>query len=100
MGAICRENNMAKLEGAVQIHWASGLHIRPATSIVELLQEYKCQIYFKKDGVLYDARSVLQILTMAAQHLEHLKIIANGEDAKAAVGALEKFFLEYDDRMW
>lgn len=94
------EKIISKVEGEVQISWASGLHIRPAASIVELLQEYQCKVYFIKAGKSYDARSVLELLTMSAQHLEHLRIIANGEDAKVAVRALEKFFVEYDDRLW
>ncbi len=84
-------------QGQVVIQWELGLHIRPATLIAQLLQRYNARVSLIKNGVAYNAKSVLQMLTIEAHQSDIIEIQANGNDAEEALCALKKFFLEYDD---
>lgn len=69
-----------------------GLHTRPATMIVKLLQESKSSVTFvyKKESV--DARSILSILMLAVQKNALLTIKVEGEDAEETIRRLQEAF--------
>ncbi len=83
---------MKKLKANVKVRNAMGLHTRPATEIVKLLQKYKSQVSlkYKKDTV--NARSILGILMLAAHQNAKLEIIVEGEDAEATLNGLVEAF--------
>ena len=92
-----------KLTAKVQVKNAMGLHTRPATEIVKLLQRFKSKVSltYKKDTI--NARSILGILMLAACQNSRITIAIEGEDAEetmqALVEAFEKGFgTEYGDR--
>ncbi len=88
-----------QVQGEITITWASGLHIRPATLIVQLLQKYKAQVEFIKNGKTCNAKSVIQLLTLGAENQEKLSIVASGDDASAAMEALLCFFSQYNENI-
>lgn len=65
-----------------------GLHTRPATEIVKLLQHYKSNVFltYKKDTV--NARSILGILMLAASKNAKIKITVEGDDAEETLKKL------------
>ncbi len=69
-----------------------GIHTRPATAIVKLLQNFRAKVAFtyKKDTI--NARSIMGILMLAAQKNCFITITAEGEDAKEVVQALASAF--------
>lgn len=69
-----------------------GLHTRPATAIVKMLQNCKCQVSFihKKDTI--NAKSILSILMLAAKRNSQITITAEGEDAEDVVEKLADAF--------
>ena len=69
-----------------------GLHTRPATMIVKLLQDSKSSVTFtyKKESV--DAKSILSILMLAVQKNGVLTVKIEGDDAEETLERLEKGF--------
>jgi phosphotransferase system HPr (HPr) family protein len=68
----------------------NGLHARPATKFVEVASRYGCEITVTKDGMVVDGKSVIEILTLAAEQGTHLVITGDGDDAQEAVETLAK----------
>lgn len=65
-----------------------GLHMRPADMFVRLANSFAAEVKLGTDQQLVDGKSILSLLTLAAEHGTELTIIANGTDANAAVTAL------------
>lgn len=72
-----------------------GLHMRPALLVVQLASKFQSQIEIQKDSLKVNARSVLDVMTLAATNGSALVITARGGDAQEAVDALVQF-LETD----
>jgi phosphocarrier protein len=65
-----------------------GLHARPSTQIATTASRFESEIQIAKDGMVVDAKSVLELLMLAAECGSQLTISAEGSDAKQAVTAL------------
>ena len=65
-----------------------GLHARPAMRFVELANKYACGIEVSKASLTVDAKSIMSVMRLAATKGTVLKIMADGDDAEAAVNAL------------
>lgn len=65
-----------------------GLHARPATLFVKTAMKFKSTIKVIKDGMEADAKSLLSVLSIDARQDDELTIIAEGEDAEAAIKEL------------
>ncbi|MEL7431569.1 MAG: HPr family phosphocarrier protein [Chlamydiota bacterium] len=85
---------MKRVKKVVKIRNDLGLHTRPATAIVKLLQRFRSKVEFtyKKDTI--NARSIMGILMLAAQKNCFITIRAEGHDADLVVEALSKAFSE------
>lgn len=81
-----------KVISKVQVKNRMGLHTRPATTIVKLLQNVKCDVHFKHRSELVNAKSLLSILMLAARKNSGITIIAEGEDAEDVVEKLVDAF--------
>ena len=66
----------------------TGLHARPAFLFAQLAGTFAANIVVIKDGERIDGKSVLSILTLAAEQGTKLKIEAVGQDAPEALEAL------------
>ncbi len=62
-----------------------GLHARVATSLVQAMEEYSCQVTLIKDDVEVSARSVLGLLLLAATPGSELLVRATGPDSVQAI---------------
>jgi phosphocarrier protein HPr len=74
----------------LQIKNKYGLHARPAALLVKIACKYKANIELSKDGMVINAKSILGVMTLAAERGSEIEIIASGEDAEAAVADIEK----------
>jgi len=86
---------MSKLQQKVQVKNALGLHTRPATTIVKLLQNCKCDVYFTHKRETINAKSILSILMLAARKNSKITITVEGEDAD---DTLEKLMDAFENR--
>ena len=79
---------MPQAEARVVLTNKMGLHARPSTQIATTAGRFASDIQIAKDGLVVDAKSVLELLMLAAECGSQLTITATGDDAKAAVKAL------------
>ncbi len=86
-------NRELEVSREVIIHNQLGLHARPAALLAKEASRYKSEIRLVVDEVEVDAKSILDILTLAAPQGTIVRVVARGEDAQEAVDALEKIFL-------
>ena len=81
-----------KLVRKVRVKNNLGLHTRPATVIVKLLQNCKSDVTFvhKKENI--NAKSILSILMLAAKKNSQITVTVDGEDADDIMSKLEAVF--------
>ena len=81
-------------ETTISLHNEFGLLARPAGRIAKAAQQFEARIMIGFDGREVDAKSILDILSLAAPNGSALRIHAQGNDARHAVEYLENIFRE------
>lgn len=84
--------NQETLIKKIRVKNELGLHTRPATIIVKLLQDCKSNVWFTHKNETIDAKSILNILMLAVQKNALLTIEVSGEDAEQTMERLVKIF--------
>ena len=69
-----------------------GLHARPAARLAQAAQGFEADISITMGQTTVDAKSILDILTLAAGHGVNLELRARGADADEALSTLEDMF--------
>lgn len=69
-----------------------GLHARPAGKLAKEAQSFAAEIFLVNDGQKADAKSILDVLTLAAGPGDRVEIHARGEDADQALDSLRALF--------
>lgn len=69
-----------------------GLHARPAALLVQTAADFACDIKIAKDDVEVNAKSIMGVLMLAAQHGAVLRMQFDGEDEKQAAAAISDLF--------
>ncbi len=67
-----------------------GLHARPAALFVQIANKFDADVTVTKDDVEVNGKSIMGILTLAAEKDSIITIIAYGKDANEAMVELEK----------
>lgn len=67
-----------------------GLHARAAAKIVQLAEQYKAELFLRKDDKEAEGSSILSILTLSCPRGTEIEARAVGSDAGALVDALEE----------
>jgi phosphotransferase system HPr (HPr) family protein len=65
------------------------LHARPAANFVKTAMRFRSRVTVGVNGRIADAKSILAVLALGATGGTVLKLNAEGEDAPAALDALE-----------
>lgn len=68
----------------------TGIHARPALSVVKEASKFKSEVLIVKDGNEYNAKSIVAIMCMAAVKNDEITIKTNGVDEEAAALAMVK----------
>lgn len=79
---------MAVVERTVRIVNELGLHARPAAAFVKVAGQFTCEIQVRRDDMEVNGKSIMGVMTLAAERGSELVITADGDDADAAVRAL------------
>ncbi|WP_043526859.1 HPr family phosphocarrier protein [Litchfieldella xinjiangensis] len=66
-----------------------GLHARAATRLVQCCQAYQARVIVSHRGRDADAANIMSLLMLAAPCGSQLRFSAEGEDASAALDAIE-----------
>ncbi len=73
---------------AVRIPNRLGLHARPAAEFVKLAGRFRSDVWVRKDDVEVNGKSIMGVLTLAAECGSEIIIRTAGEDAQSAAGEL------------
>lgn len=78
----------------VQVVNTLGIHARPAGKICQVAGRFASQVFLETESGAVDAKSILDILTLAAPRGTWVRIRAQGPDAQDAVQAVAQLFVE------
>lgn len=85
---------MARLQRTVTVIHRQGLHARPAALFVQLAKAFDSRITVKRGRKIVDGKSIMGLLTLAANVDSRIAIVADGSDAAEAVERLCRFLTE------
>jgi len=80
------------IEKTVTIVNKAGLHTRPAATIVKLASKFKCDFYISRNGMSINGKSIIGVMTLAAEEGAQLVLTFNGEDEDDAAKEIVDYF--------
>ncbi len=76
------------LEKNIRIMHDTGIHARPAAVLVKVAMRYESDIYLYRDGNEYDAKSIMNVMSMGVRKGEEIHLKVNGHDENEAFRAI------------
>ncbi len=80
------------IEKKVKIVNKAGLHTRPAANIVKMAAKYKCDFFIDRDGMEINGKSIIGVMTLAAEMGSELILRFDGSDENAAAEEIVSYF--------
>ena len=90
--AVCAGQASPQVEKTIIVHDALGLHARPAARIAQTAQKFTSSITLHYEDMTVNAKSILDILTLAAENGSSLTLRCEGMDADRAAYELASLF--------
>jgi len=69
-----------------------GLHTRPAATLVKLAAKFKSEFYLERDGYRVNGKSIIGVMTLAAEQGARILLEFSGEDEQDALTTMVDFF--------
>ena len=82
------------IEKEVTIVNKAGMHTRPASAIVRIAAKYKADFFISKNGFEVNGKSIIGVMTLAAEQGSKLTLKFDGEDENELAEEMVKFFDE------
>lgn len=82
------------IEKNVTIINNAGLHTRPAATIVKLASKFESEFYIYKDGLNINGKSIIGVMTLAAEKGSDVTLSFEGPDEEA----MSKEIIDYFNR--
>ena len=79
---------MAMIERDAKIVNPLGMHVRPGAEFVKVANKFRSSVEVHKDGAVVNGKSILGMMTLAAECGSSIRIKTDGEDAEEAMAAL------------
>lgn len=73
----------------IMIQNKAGLHAKPASMFVQCANNFKSEIFIKKDATRVNAKSIMGVMILAVQKGDEIEIEAFGDDEEKAISALK-----------
>lgn len=80
------------IEKTVTIKNKAGMHTRPASALVKIASKYKSEFYIIKNNYRINGKSIIGVMTLAAEQGSEVKLVFEGEDEIKASEEVIKFF--------
>jgi phosphocarrier protein len=80
------------IERTVTIVNTRGLHTRPAAALVKTAAKFRAEFLILKDGFEINGKSIIGVMTLAAEQGSTLTLRFNGPDEEQAAGAVVDLF--------
>ena len=80
---------MMLIEKELVVKNEQGLHARPAALFVQIANKYESEVKVRKGKDEVNGKSIMGLMTLAAEKGSLIKLIVDGSDAKDAMQELE-----------
>jgi len=70
----------------------AGMHTRPASAIVKIAAKYRSDFYIAKNGFEVNGKSIIGVMTLAAEQGSTLTLKFEGEDEEKLAEDMLDFF--------
>lgn len=82
------------IEREVIIRNRSGLHTRPAATLVKMAAKYQAEFFITKDGFEINGKSIIGVMTLAAEQGSSLTLRFEGLEEQEMAEAIMQLFNE------
>lgn len=76
----------------VEVKNESGLHARPASVLVKTASKFKADFFIKMYGYKVNGKSILGVMTLAAESGAEMELVFDGPDEEEALEAITELF--------
>ena len=80
------------IQREVTINNRAGLHTRPAATLVKTAARFQSEFSIEKDGMEINGKSIIGVMTLAAEQGSVLLLKFEGQDEEAACAAIVELF--------
>lgn len=80
------------IERELTIRNRAGLHTRPASMLVKTASRFEADVYLQRDNYEINGKSVIGVMTLAAEQGATLTLVVEGDDEEAAAAAITELF--------
>jgi phosphocarrier protein len=80
------------IEREVTVRNRAGIHTRPASMIVRTASKFDADVFLQRDNYEINGKSVIGVMTLAAEQGATLTLVVEGRDEEEAADALEELF--------
>ncbi len=70
----------------------AGIHARPASEIAKMASSFKSDIFFEKESMRINAKSIMGVITLGATYRSKIHCTCSGPDEEEAMAALSALF--------
>ncbi len=67
-----------------------GLHARPSAMLVTAASKYASEVFFTKDGLRINGKSIMGVMMLAAEQGSQILVEVNGPDEEVAMAEILK----------
>ncbi len=78
----------------VTVRNRAGLHTRPASMIVRAASRFQSEFFIQKDGYEINGKSIIGVMTLAAEQGSTITLVFDGPDEAAAADVIQALFDE------
>jgi phosphocarrier protein len=80
---------MPRVTAQVTISNVMGIHLRPASSLVQMSNQYPdCEVEFTRNGLTVNGKSIMSVIMLGAKKGDTVTIKAEGKEARDLVDKL------------
>lgn len=76
----------------VKVLNSTGIHARPAAMLVQVASDYESEFYIHMYGFRINGKSILGVMTLAADEGAEMELEFEGPDEQEAMDAIVKLF--------
>lgn len=83
---------MDRIVKEVTVKNRAGIHTRPASMIVRAAAKYGADFFIEKDHYQINGKSIIGVMTLAAEQGARLRLVFSGKDADKAAAEIVALF--------
>ena len=80
------------IEREVTVRNRAGIHTRPASMLVKTASQFESEVYLRRDNYEINGKSVIGVMTLAAEQGAILTLVVDGDDEEEAANVITELF--------